>query len=196
MDSEPLDLTRLRVTNITASATLMKPLDLRTLARNMYDVEYDTRKFSALVHRLRSPKATCMVSTNGYIICIGTHTVEDAKHALKKVKYHIAKASQESVSDYKLHEFKVHNMAAHFSYGHALQIQTLGHFYPQDSCYDPIVFSGLRFKNLGDAKRIKAVIFHSGNLILTGAKDRKSLKRAMRQLDTKIRLATLQNSPL
>lgn len=177
---------RLHVTNITASATLSEKLDLRDLARKMMDVEYDKNKFSALVHRLRTPKATCMISANGYIICVGANTVKHAMKGLRKTKHHIAKALERDYESFNLQDFKIHNIAAAYRYGSRLNLRALHQSHPGSCTYDPLVFSGLRFQGLGLCGKIKAIIFSSGNIILTGAKKLESLRIALRQLSPKI----------
>lgn len=178
---------RLYITNITASATLGEKLGLRDLARKMFDVEYDKKKFSALVHRLRTPKATCMISSNGHIICVGTSSIKDASQGLRKAKRHIAKALNRECATFKLQDFKIHNIAATYAYGRRLNVHAL-HQFNTDSCtYDPTVFSGLRFQGLGPSGKIKAIIFPSGNIILTGANSIASLRIALRELNLKIR---------
>lgn len=178
---------QLYITNITASATLSEKLDLRHLARKMMDVEYNKKKFSALVHRLRTPKATCMISANGYIICVGANTVKDAMKGLRKTKHHIAKALERDCGTFNLQDFKIHNIAAAYRHATRLNIHAL-HQSHQESCtYDPSVFSGLRFHGLGLCGKIKAIIFPSGNIILTGTNKFESLRIALRQLNLKIR---------
>lgn len=177
---------RLHVTNITASATLSEKLDLRDLARKMMDVEYDKNKFSALVHRLRTPKATCMISANGYIICVGTSNVKEAVKGLRKTKHHIAKALERDYGSLNLQDFKIHNIAAAYRYGSRLNLYSLHQAHPGSCTYDPSMFSGLRFQGLGLCGKIKAIIFSSGNIILTGARKLESLRIALRQLNPKI----------
>jgi transcription initiation factor TFIID TATA-box-binding protein len=174
------------ITNITASATLDEKIDLHSLTLKMLDVEYDKKKFSALVHRLRTPKATCMISANGHIICVGTNTIGNAMHALRKTKHHIAKALEREHGTFKLRNFKIHNIASTYTYGTRLNLHVLHKFYTESCIYDPTVFSGLRFKGLGPCGKIKAIIFPSGNIILTGGNNIDSLGRAFRQLNLKI----------
>lgn len=177
---------RLYITNITASATLDEGVDLQTLAAKMADVEYNKNKFSALIHRLRRPKATCMVSANGHIICVGTNTIGDAMQALRKTKQHIAKALERDPGSFKLRKFKIHNIASAYRYGSRLNVNVLNRFYAGLCIYDPTVFSGLRFRGLGPCGRIKAIIFPSGNIILTGSDNIESLRTAHYDLNLKI----------
>lgn len=177
---------RLYITNITASATLNEMLDLQALAEKMGDVEYNKKKFSALIHRLRTPKATCMVSSNGHIICVGTNTVGNAMQALRKTKHHIARALERDHGSLKLRKFKIHNIASSYTYGMRLNVHVLNRFYRELCIYDPTVFSGLRFQGLGPCGRIKAIIFPSGNIILTGTDDIESLRAAHIDLNSKI----------
>lgn len=178
---------RLYITNITASATLDEKLELRNLALKMIDVEYDKNKFSSLVHRLRTPRATCMISANGHIICVGTNSIRDAVSGLRKTKHHIANALNRGCATFKLQKFKIHNIAAAYTYGTRLNVHALHQFNTTSCRYDPTIFSGLRFQGLGPGGKIKAIIFPSGNIILTGASNIKSLRIALRELNLKIR---------
>lgn len=192
--SEPAAI-ELFISNITASATLNTPLNLRHLARNMLDVEYNTRKFSALVHRMRTPKATCMISSNGYIICVGTNTIGAAMHALRKTKRSIARAMELDKKSLKLHAFDIHNIASTFSLGRRINVNALRCIFGSDAVYEPTLFSGLRIGVLGDSNKIKAIIFPSGKVILTGARNIESLKQAFIQLNNKIHTWIVSHTP-
>lgn len=177
---------RLYITNITASATLDEKIDLHTLAAKMVDVEYNKKKFSALVHRLRTPKATCMISSNGHIICVGINTIGNAMQALRKTKHRIARALERGHATFKLQKFKIHNIASAYRYGGRLNVHVLNRYYGDLCTYDPTVFSGLRFQGLGSCGKVKAIIFPSGNIILTGSDNIESLRVAYLDLNNKI----------
>ena len=186
---------QLAVTNITASARLNTDLDLDQLARNMFDVEYNTKKFSALIHRLRTPKATCMVSGNGHIICVGTQTIDDAKRALSKTRRHLAWAARNSNVNtktekppFKLTHFRVHNIASHYKHNKSFRLDALARMYPNSTIYDTSVFSGLRFGDLGGGNKIRAVIYHSGSILLTGAQTHAALHEAFELLKERLEI--------
>jgi transcription initiation factor TFIID TATA-box-binding protein len=180
------NVSELIVTNITASASIDMTLDLRQLARNMIDVEYDRRRFSAIIHRMRTPKATCMISGNGHIISVGTKTIGDAMISLRRTKNSIASARGIDRKCLRLSNFSIHNIASTYSWGSKLNLKSLNQVYQTQSIYDPSVFGGLRFNGLGALKKIKAIIFSSGSIILTGARDVESLNSAFSQLNAKI----------
>lgn len=160
-------------------------LDLQQLGRTMCDVEYKKSKFSALFHRMRNPKATCAISSNGYIICVGTSTVGNAMLALRKTRARVGAVIGKDRKSLKLHNFRVHNVAGTFGLGASINLRELSCLFTRCQ-YEPTVFSGLRIRARAESDRIKATVYASGKVILTGARDIDSLVDAFKELDFKI----------
>ena len=68
------------VVNMTFTFNLNTDLDLLAMARQLWDVEYNPRKFSSLIMRLREPKSTAMISKSGCVVLLGCRSWDDARH--------------------------------------------------------------------------------------------------------------------
>ena len=71
-----------KIVNLTATANLKVELDLKYLARNLWNAEY-YRKINAMVLRVHSPNRICMVFKNGNINCIGSKSEESAHETIR-----------------------------------------------------------------------------------------------------------------
>ena len=83
--------------NIVATANLKAKLDLRKIALNCRNAEYNPRRFAAVIMRIREPKTTALVFTSGKMVCTGAKSEEFSQEAskkfckaIKKVGYNVA----------------------------------------------------------------------------------------------------------
>ena len=60
-------------------------VDLTLLCKNFKNSTFNPKKISALIIRLKEPKATVFVFSNGKGFCLGTWSESEAKLATKKV---------------------------------------------------------------------------------------------------------------
>jgi transcription initiation factor TFIID TATA-box-binding protein len=62
-------------------ANLNANLDLRMIALYCRNAEYNPRRFSGVIMRLREPKTTALIFASGKIICLGAKSEESSKIA-------------------------------------------------------------------------------------------------------------------
>lgn len=60
------------------------PLNLKDIALQARNAEYNPRRFAAVVMRLREPKTTALVFASGKMVCTGAKTVEQSRIAARK----------------------------------------------------------------------------------------------------------------
>ena len=81
-------------------------LDLRKIAINARNAEYNPRRFAAVIMRIRDPKTTALIFTSGKMVCTGAKSDDDSKQAARKY----AKTIKKIGFDVKFEEFKVQNI--------------------------------------------------------------------------------------
>jgi transcription initiation factor TFIID TATA-box-binding protein len=59
------------IVNMTYYVTLNCKLNLGFIAKTLTDIEYNEKKFSAAIKRIRDPKSTVLIFNNGKLIITG-----------------------------------------------------------------------------------------------------------------------------
>lgn len=71
------------IQNIVATVDLGTKLDLRKIALNARNAEYNPKRFSAVIMRIREPKTTALVFGSGRLVCTGARSEQLAKEAVR-----------------------------------------------------------------------------------------------------------------
>lgn len=67
-----------------ASANLNATLDLYNLAITIPNIEYEPEQFPGAILKLKDPKASLLLFKNGKVICTGSKSEAEVKHALER----------------------------------------------------------------------------------------------------------------
>lgn len=59
-------------------------LNLRDIALNCRNAEYNPRRFAAVIMRIREPKTTALIFTSGKMVCTGAKSEDQSYDAAKK----------------------------------------------------------------------------------------------------------------
>lgn len=86
-----------------STANLQCRLDLRTIAINCRNAEYNPKRFAAVIMRIREPKTTALIFTSGKMVCTGAKSEEASRDAAKKY----AKAIKKVGFSVNMEEFKI-----------------------------------------------------------------------------------------
>jgi len=78
-------------------------LDLRRIALNCRNSEYNPKRFAAVIMRIRDPKTTALIFASGKMICTGAKSEELSRDASKKY----AKAIKKVGFDVSFQDFKI-----------------------------------------------------------------------------------------
>jgi transcription initiation factor TFIID TATA-box-binding protein len=109
------------LSNVVATVNLLCRLDLKMIALKVRNVEYNPKRFSACVIRIRKPKATGLVFASGKMVVTGASDEKEARNAGKKFSRIISKVHQ----DCKFKEFKVQKIVASCDVGFKIDLQGL-----------------------------------------------------------------------
>jgi transcription initiation factor TFIID TATA-box-binding protein len=161
-----------KLQNIVSTANLKCVLDLREIALRAKNAEYNPKKFAAVIMRIKEPKTTALIFSSGKMVCTGARTEEESKQASRIYAKIILKLGFPA----KFSEFKVQNIVASCDAKFPIRLEGLASEYLKFCSYEPEMFPGLIFHMLDP--KIVLLIFVSGKIVLTGAKNREDIYKA------------------
>lgn len=165
-----------KLQNIVSTVNLKCTLDLRDIALKTKNSEYNPKRFAAVIMRIREPKTTSLIFASGKMVCTGARSEEDSRKASR----HYAKIIQKLGYQVKFSEFKIQNIVGSCDVKFPIRLEGLYNAHSKFCSYEPEMFPGLIYK-MGDPK-IVLLIFVSGKIVLTGAKDRHDIYRAFQNI--------------
>ncbi|KAL3525334.1 hypothetical protein ACH5RR_013706 [Cinchona calisaya] len=163
--------------NIVSTVNLNCKLDLKAIALRARNSEYNPKRFSAVIMRIREPKTTALIFATGKIVCTGAKTEAQSKLALRKYAKIIEKCGLGGV---QFSDFKIQNIVASADLKFPIRLEYLAVAHGAFVSYDPELFPGLiyRMKN----PNVVLLIFASGKIVLTGAKLRDDTYKAFKNI--------------
>ncbi len=171
-----------KIENVVATVVMeiTEKIDLTKIARKFEDAEYNPERFPGLVMRITDPKATFLIFSTGKMVITGLRRADEAGPGVKKIMKSIKKAGievsnpeitiQNIVASGDLHTFIDLNMAA---------------IIMENTMYEPEVFPGLIYR-MKEPKTV-FLIFSTGRVVCTGAKNKKFVKDAFLILNREVR---------
>ena len=171
-----------KIENVVATVIMeiTEKIDLTKIARKFEDVEYNPERFPGLVMRITDPKATFLIFSTGKMVITGLRRADEASPGVKKIMKSIKSAGinvsnpeitiQNIVASGDLHTFIDLNKAA---------------IIMENAMYEPEVFPGLIYR-MPDPKTV-FLIFSTGKVVCTGAKNKESVKEAISKLNREVR---------
>jgi transcription initiation factor TFIID TATA-box-binding protein len=160
---------RLFLQNCVSSLDLKCNPDLAHLATHARNAEYNPQRFSAVIMRLREPKATALIFHSGKMVLTGTKNEEDSLTAAKTVAKIVTKLGMSCA----VSAFKIQNIVATGDCGFPIRLEGLAHEQCKFSSYEPELFPGLIYRMA--APKVVLLVFVSGKVVVTGAKSRSAL---------------------
>ncbi|TET59733.1 MAG: TATA-box-binding protein [Promethearchaeota archaeon] len=171
-----------KIENVVATVIMeiTEKIDLIKISRKYEDVEYNPERFPGLIMRINEPKATFLIFTTGKMVITGLKRADDASPGVNKVIKYIKKAGinvsnpeitiQNIVASGDLHTYIDLNMAA---------------IVLENTMYEPEVFPGVIYR-MRDPKTV-FLIFSTGKVVCTGAKNKKIVRDAFLKLNHEVR---------
>ena len=83
--------------NIVSTANLGTKLDLRKIALNCRNAEYNPKRFAAVIIRIRDPKTTALIFSSGKMVITGAKSEEKSETAARMYAKMIKKVGNEKV---------------------------------------------------------------------------------------------------
>jgi transcription initiation factor TFIID TATA-box-binding protein len=161
-----------KIENMVSAITLDAKIDLKKFVGKVRGIEYNPENFPGAVYRIHEPKVAMLIFSSGKVICTGARSQTDIDAAveilLKKLKEGDVKVKGEPIVE-------IQNIVASSSVGVKVNLDQLA-IECFNTEYEPEQFPGLVYR-LDDPKTVM-LVFRSGKMIITGAKNPKDIKRA------------------
>ncbi|XP_059330330.1 TATA box-binding protein-like 2 [Ammospiza nelsoni] len=162
--------------NIVSTVNLACKLDLKNIALHARNAEYNPKRFAAVIMRIRQPRTTALIFSSGKMVCTGAKSEEQSRLAARKY----ARVVQKLGFPAKFLDFKIQNMVGSCDVRFPIRLESLVLTHQQFSSYEPELFPGLVYRMV--KPRIVLLIFVSGKVVLTGAKDRSEIYEAFENI--------------
>jgi len=164
------------IENVVASAILTQTIDLFSVVKAFPNVEYRPEQFPGLVFRLKKPKTATLIFSSGKMVCTGAKSENQAKKAVNKV---IKELKDNGIVIVGKPEIEIQNIVASANlYGRVdleKSVYSLGR-----TMYEPEQFPGLIYRM--DEPKVVILLFASGKLVCTGAKNEEAVYEAVKRL--------------
>uniref|UniRef100_A0A060T6M3 ARAD1B16720p n=1 Tax=Blastobotrys adeninivorans TaxID=409370 RepID=A0A060T6M3_BLAAD len=158
--------------NIVATVNLDCRLDLKNIALHARNAEYNPKRFAAVIMRIREPKTTALIFASGKMVVTGAKSEDDSKLASRKY----ARIVQKLGFTAKFTDFKIQNIVGSCDVKFPIRLEGLAFAHGTFSSYEPELFPGLIYRMV--KPKIVLLIFVSGKIVLTGAKQREEIYSA------------------
>jgi len=162
--------------NIVATVNLDCRLDLKTIALHARNAEYNPKRFAAVIMRIREPKTTALIFASGKMVVTGAKSEDDSKLASRKY----ARIIQKLGFNAKFTDFKIQNIVGSCDVKFPIRLEGLAFSHGTFSSYEPELFPGLIYRMV--KPKIVLLIFVSGKIVLTGAKQREEIYAAFESI--------------
>lgn len=162
--------------NVVSTVNLGCKLDLKVIALQARNSEYNPKRFAAVIMRIREPKTTALIFSSGKMVCTGAKSEEQSKIAARKYARIIQKLGYQA----QFKDFKIQNIVGSVDVKFPIRLEGLAFAHGHFSSYEPEIFPGLIYR-MGSPK-IVLLIFVSGKVVLTGAKNRKDIYEAFENI--------------
>ena len=161
-----------KIENLVSTANLGCQLNLREIAIQAKNAEYNPKRFSAVIMKIKEPKTTALIFSTGKIVCLGAKSEFESKKSCRK----FAKIIKSLGYPVVFKDFKIQNVVGSADARFQISLTKLYiHFVKNINfkgksfiAYEPEQFPGLIYRMV--EPNIVIIIFFSGKLVLTGGK--------------------------
>ncbi|XP_028948203.1 TATA-box-binding protein 1 isoform X1 [Malus sylvestris] len=181
--------------NIVSTVNLDCKLDLKQIALQARNAEYNPKRFAAVIMRIREPKTTALIFASGKMVCTGAKSEQQSKLAARKVSVeclqiginiakniviYYARIIQKLGFNAKFKDFKIQNIVGSCDVKFPIRLEGLAYSHGAFSSYEPELFPGLIYRM--KQPKIVLLIFVSGKIVITGAKVRDDTYKAFENI--------------
>lgn len=160
------------IQNIVSTVNLDCHLDLKRIALGARNAEYNPRRFSAVIMRIKDPKTTALIFSSGKLVITGAKSEEKSKLAARR----FARIVEKIGYAVRFKEFKIQNMVGSCDMKFPIKLEGISIHHAAFSSYEPELFPGLIYR-MKDPK-IVLLVFVSGKIVITGGKKKEEIYQA------------------
>jgi len=170
-----------KIENIVATVILEQTLDIAKIEDKLPDITYQPEQFPGLVLRIDKPKSTALVFKSGKMVVTGAKSTAQLIDVVKKIVKLLIKAGIEIKSKPRI---QIQNIVASGDLGAYVNLEKAAYLL-EDSMYEPEQFPGLIHRVR--EPRVVLLIFSSGKMVITGAKEEKEVEEAVLKIASKLK---------
>lgn len=165
-------MAQIKIENMVSAITLDVKIDLKKFVSKAKGIEYNPENFPGAVYRIHEPKLAMLIFSSGKVICTGARSTEDIEAAVTQLLKKLAEGGVKIRGEPKV---EVQNIVASSSVGVKVNLDQLA-IECFNAEYEPEQFPGLVYR-LDEPKTVM-LVFRSGKIIITGAKNVKDIRKA------------------
>jgi len=169
-----------KIENIVATVILDQPIDISKVEEAVKGSTYQPDQFPGLVLRLDKPKSTALIFRSGKMVVTGAKSTQQLIQVVKKIIKILIKAGIQIKSK---PQAQIQNIVASGDIGAFVNLEKAAYLL-EDSMYEPEQFPGLIHKMRNP--RVVLLIFSSGKMVITGAKEEVEVGRAVEIIAKKL----------
>ena len=172
-----------KVVNIVASASIGVTLDLQEISERFAEAEYDKNRFPGLIYRMKKPKVAILLFPSGKLVCTGAKSIDQTKEAINIILDRIRTLFKEKHPDELDNipqevDVEIQNIVATGDLNTVLNLNKAAVYLSFEKVeYEPEQFPGLVYRL--DEPKVVALLFGSGKVVCTGAKNTKDINIAV-----------------
>jgi transcription initiation factor TFIID TATA-box-binding protein len=182
--------------NIVSTANFGCLLNLREIALQAKNAEYNPKRFSAVIMKIKEPKTTALIFSTGKIVCLGAKTEEDSKKACKKFGKIIKSLGYQAI----FKDFNIENIVGSVDVKFNISLMKLYYYIVKNFnsqisryiAYVPEAFPGLIYRMI--EPKIVLLIFNSGKIVLTGGKYRNEIYDGFKKIYPVLNMFKIERS--
>lgn len=165
----------IQIENVVASTQIDQELDLKALAMDIEGTDYNPDRFPGLIFRTEDPKAATLIFRSGKIVCTGADSQDKVQ---KSVDIVLNRFRQVGVDVGSEPPITVVNIVSSGYLGYTLNLNAIAIGLGLEQIeYEPEQFPGLVYRM--DEPNVVSLLFGSGKLVITGAKDPSDAEEAI-----------------
>lgn len=169
------------IENVVATTEIERELDLQELAMDLRS-EYVPEEFPGLIYRLDDPKTTALVFRSGKVVCTGAKDINAVHRCFEQL---FAELRRLSIPVPDTPDVIIQNIVASGGLGRRLDLNAVAIGLGLENVeYEPEQFPALIYR-LPDSD-VAVLIFGSGKVVVTGAKDPEVSEQAIEQIETRL----------
>ncbi len=173
--------------NVVASASVGVELDLKQLAEELDEVEYDPGRFPGAICRVKEPKTAILFFRSGKIVCTGARSLQSVRDVIDMM---MKKMRAIDIMVDESPEITVQNIVATADLGARIRLKIIAISLGLENVeYEPEQFPGLVYR-VRDPK-VVALLFSSGKVVCTGAKKIADIETAVNFIIGELKSAEL-----
>jgi transcription initiation factor TFIID TATA-box-binding protein len=172
----------IKIENIVANAQISEGFDIEILVEKIPELMYNPDDFKGVTYKLDNPKTAVLILPSGKAICTGAINMEEVKESIKRITEKIINVGINVNTNPRI---ETQNIVVSTELNKELDLILISKsLLLKNVNYEPDQFPGLIY-NMDDIKVI-LLIFSSGKIVCTGAKNYDDASKAIEMMKEKL----------